>query len=137
MVQKTKKKYQQLLKPSWSPPDWLFGPVWSVLYIIIFTSFGSVFYGLFKNEIAFIVALPFLLNLVFNFSFTPIQFGLKNNFLAAVDILLILGTLIWAMISVWQLTTIFGWVALVNIPYLIWVLFATTLQLTITYLNRK
>ena len=133
----TTKEYRQLLKPSWSPPDWLFGPVWSVLYIIIFTSFGSVFYGLFKNEIAFIVVLPFMLNLAFNFAFTPIQFGLRNNFLAAVDILLILGTLIWAMISIWQSAPAFGWAALINIPYLIWVLFATTLQLTITYLNRK
>jgi len=133
----TQKEYRQLLKPSWSPPDWLFGPVWSVLYIIIFISFGSVFYGLLKNEIVFMIALPFILNLIFNFAFTPIQFGLRNNLLAAIDILLSLGTLIWAIFSIWQSTPIFGWVALINIPYLIWVLFATTLQLTITYLNRK
>ncbi|MEI7689451.1 MAG: TspO/MBR family protein [Candidatus Saccharibacteria bacterium] len=133
----TRKEYQQLLKPSWSPPDWLFGPVWSILYIIIFISFGSVIYGLFKNEVTFVAALPFALNLIFNFAFTPIQFGLRNNLLAAIDILLILGTLVWAMISIWQSAPTFGWVALVNIPYLIWVLFATTLQLTITYLNRR
>ena len=133
----TVREYRQLSKPSWSPPDWLFGPVWSVLYIIIFISFGSVFYGLFKNEITWIVALPFALNLMLNFAFTPIQFGLRNNLLASIDILLLLGTLVWSMISIWQSASTFGWVALINITYLIWVLFATMLQLTITYLNRK
>ncbi len=132
----TKKEYYQLKKPTWSPPDWLFGPVWSVLYIIIFISFGSVFYSAFTNGIAWIIALPFLLNLIFNFAFTPIQFGLKNNHLAAIDILLVLGTMIWALYSIWQSTPALHWVAYANIPYLFWVLFATTLQLTITYLNR-
>lgn len=47
------------------------------------------------------VALPFALNLVFNFAFTPIQFGLQNNLLAAIDILLVLGTLVWAMIVIY------------------------------------
>lgn len=131
------KKYRQLSKPSWAPPDWLFGPVWSVLYIIIFISFGSVFYGLLKNEVTFVIALPFFLNLIFNFAFTPIQFGLKNNFLAAIDILLILSTLIWALFSIWQFAPVFSLVAIANIPYLIWVIFATILQLTITYLNRE
>jgi len=42
-----------------------------------------------KKEIAFMVVLPFILNLVFNFAFTPLQFGLKNNLLAAIDILLV------------------------------------------------
>jgi len=73
------------------------------------------------------------LNLIFNFSFTYLQFGLKSNILAAVDILLVLGTLVWAMIAIWPHLR---WVALVNIPYLLWVCFATILQLTITYLNK-
>jgi tryptophan-rich sensory protein len=125
--------YSTLAKPSWSPPSWLFGPVWTVLYLIITISFGTVFYKIFTGKIPWPVAIPFVLNLVFNFAFTPLQFGLKNNLLAAIDILLVLGTLIWALTAIWPHLR---WVALVNIPYLLWVLFATILQLSITYLNR-
>jgi tryptophan-rich sensory protein len=125
--------YQQLIRPSWAPPSWLFGPVWSVLYVLIAISFGKVFLMTFQKAIPFMVALPFILNLVFNLLFTPIQFGLQNNYLAAVDILLVLGTLIWAMVAIWPYV---HWVAYMQIPYLLWVAFATVLQLTITFLNR-
>jgi benzodiazapine receptor len=125
--------YQQLIKPSWSPPSWLFGPAWTVLYIIIVITFGAVFYRVFKGKLEWLVALPFILNLVFNLAFTPLQFGLKNNLLAAIDILLVLATLIWAMIAIFPHAR---WIVYANIPYLLWVLFATVLQLTITYLNR-
>jgi benzodiazapine receptor len=74
-----------------------------------------------------------VLNLIFNFAFTPIQFGLKNNLLASIDILLVLGTLVWALFAIFPHLK---WVAYANIPYLLWVSFATILQLTITYLNR-
>jgi translocator protein len=125
--------YQQLIKPAWSPPAYLFGPVWTFLYIIITISFGQVFIMAFQKRLPLIVALPFVLNLIFNFSFTPIQFGLKNNYLAAIDILLVLGTLIWAIVVVYPYL---HWVAYLQIPYLLWVGFATILQLTVTYLNR-
>jgi benzodiazapine receptor len=125
--------YQKLIKPSWSPPSWLFGPVWTVLYVIIAISFGTVFYKVIKGKLEWLIALPFILNLIFNLAFTPLQFGLKNNLLAAIDILLVLVTLIWAMIAVFPHAR---WIVYVNIPYLLWVLFATVLQLTITYLNR-
>lgn len=121
-----------LIKPTWSPPAWLFGPVWTVLYVIIAISFGSVFYKAFMKQIPWLVALPFVLNLIFNLLFTPIQFGLQNNLLAAIDILLVLGTLIWAMIAIWPHTR---WITYAQIPYLLWVSFATALQLSITYLN--
>ena len=125
--------YAQLVKPSWSPPAWLFGPVWTILYVLIAISFGKVFWMAAKKEIALITALPFALNLIFNFAFTPLQFGLKNNLLAAIDILLVLGTLIWAMTAIYPHAR---WIAYIQIPYLLWVSFATVLQLTITYLNR-
>lgn len=124
--------YQQLKKPSWAPPSRLFGPVWSGLYILIAVSFGKVFLLAWQHNLAFIVALPFILNLIFNFAFTPLQFGLKNNFLAAIDVLLVLATLIWAMVAIFPYL---GWTAYIQIPYLLWVCFATVLQLTITYLN--
>ena len=125
--------YSTLIKPSWSPPSWIFGPVWAFLYAIIAVTFGAVFWKAFNGKIPWLVALPFVLNLIFNFTFTYFQFGLKNNLLAAADILLILGTLIWALIAVWPYA---NWVTYANFPYLLWVLFATFLQLTITYLNR-
>jgi len=124
--------YQTLIKPSWAPPSWVFGPVWSVLYVLIAVSFWAVFLNAFRKRIPWSVALPFALNLIFNFAFSPIQFGLQNNLLAAVDILLVLGTLVWAMVAIYPRMK---WVALINIPYLLWVSFATVLQLTITYLN--
>ncbi len=125
--------YQQLIRPSWSPPSWLFGPVWTFLYILIAVSFFRVFQLTFQKRISFIVALPFILNLIFNFAFTPLQFGLRNNFLAAVDIILVLITLVWAMIVIYPHQK---WITFAQIPYLLWVGFATVLQLTITYLNR-
>ncbi len=124
--------YQQLIKPVWAPPSWLFGPVWTGLYILIALSFGYVGWLFIKKKIPLIVFTPFVLNLVFNLAFTPIQFGLKNNVLAALDILLVLGTLVWAIIAIYPRAK---WISFINVPYLLWVGFATVLQLTITYLN--
>jgi len=128
----TYKWYKKLKKPFWSPPNWIFGPVWTFLYILITISFGKVFLMAYSKEIPFIITLPFVLNLIFNFSFTPIQFGLKNNLLASIDIILIWTTIIWSMIIIFPIVS---WVMLLEIPYLIWVTIATVLQLTITYLN--
>ncbi len=125
--------YQQLIKSSWAPPSFLFGPVWTVLYILIVISFGKVFLMAFQKQIPMVVILPFVLNLIFNFAFTPIQFGLKNNFLASIDILLVLITLIWAMVAIYPHVR---WITYIQIPYLLWVSFATILQLAITYLNK-
>lgn len=127
--------YSQLLKPTWAPPSWLFGPVWTVLYAIIAVTFGTVFYKAFTGKIPWMVALPFALNLIFNFAFVPIQFGLMNNLLAALDILLVVGTLIWALVAIWHAAPDLRWVVYANIPYLLWGTFATVLQITITYLN--
>jgi len=125
--------YQTLSKPNWAPPSWLFGPVWTVLYVLIAISFGYTFKLFFTKQISFIVLLPFILNLVFNLAFSPIQFGLQNLTLAAIDVLLVLGTLIWAMIAIFPTAR---WVTYMNIPYLLWVSFATVLQLTVTWMNR-
>ena len=127
--------YSQLIKPAWAPPSWLFGPVWTVLYAIIAISFGTIFYKACTKQIPWIVALPFALNLIFNFAFTPIQFGLKNNLLSSIDILLVVGTILWALSALWHASPELRWVVYANIPYLLWGTFATCLQLTITYLH--
>ncbi len=124
--------YMTLIKPNWAPPAWLFGPVWTVLYVIIAISFTYVGYLYLKGQIPFMVLLPFLLNLGFNLIFTPIQFGLRSNELALLDILLVLGTLVWALYVIYPYASL---VTYANLPYLLWVAFATVLQATITYLN--
>ena len=129
----TQNWYQNLIKPTWAPPSWLFGPVWTFLYILIAISFGKVFWMFFKAQIPFIIALPFILNIILNLAFSPIQFGLKNNLLASADVILLLATLIWAMIAIFPYAK---WITYIQIPYLVWVSFATVLQLTVTFLNR-
>lgn len=124
--------YQTLIKPSWAPPSWIFGPVWTVLYIGIFISFGAVFVLFIRRKISFGILLPFILNLIGNFAFSPIQFTLQNNLLASADILLVFVTLMWAMVVIYPVKP---WIMYMQIPYLLWVSFATVLQLTITYLN--
>lgn len=130
------KTYYEYIKPSFAPPSWLFGPVWTVLYAIIFISFGTVFYKVFTKQAPTIILLPFILNLFFNFIFTPIQFGLRNNVLASIDIILVWITILWFMYMVWTHAPQLKWVVYVNLPYLAWVSFASVLQLTITYLNK-
>lgn len=124
--------YSMLVKPSWAPPSFLFGPVWTFLYITILITFATVFWNVWQKKWPKTLLAPFILNLVFNFSFTPIQFGLQNNVLAAIDILLVLATLIWVMRAIWPKAR---WITYTLIPYLAWVSFATVLQLSITYLN--
>ena len=124
--------YQTLIRPDWAPPAWLFSPVWSVLYTIIFISFGYVFYQIIQGKIPLIVGLPFVLNLLFNAVFTPVQFWLQINWLALLIVALGVATLLCAMVVIWPYAPR---VALVNIPYALWGTFATVLQASITYLN--
>lgn len=67
----SKEWYLKQKKPKWSPPSYVFGYVWSVLYILIFISFGYVFYKGYTGDIGFIIVLPFILNIVFNVIFSP------------------------------------------------------------------
>jgi benzodiazapine receptor len=141
-AQDTYSWYRQLRKPFFAPPSWVFGAAWSILYPIIFISFSYVFYKILKKpaksrsasggKIPGKVATPFILNLLSNFFFTPIQFNLQNNFLAAVDISLVIITLLWAIKTVYPYSRT---IAYLQIPYLIWGLFATLLQFSITLLN--
>jgi len=126
--------YKQLVKPAWAPPALLFGPVWTVLYIGILLTFGAAAYMFVQSQIPWLVLLPFILNILFNIAFTPLQFRLRSNILALVDIFLVLLTLIWALLVIYPFAP---WISWVNIPYLLWVTFATVLQSSITWLNRK
>ena len=129
--------YAELIKPSWAPPAWIFGPVWTVLYAIIAVSFGTVFYQALRKRIPRVLTLPFVLNLAFNAAFTPLQFWARNNALASIDIVLVLTTLLVALVAAWHFTPRLRWIVFANVPYALWVGFATCLQLTITVLNWK
>lgn len=124
--------YQALEKPFFAPPAWLFGPVWSVLYTGIFITFGYVFYQAFKKNIPAKLTIPFIINLISNALFTPLQFSFQSNELALLDIIVVLISLIWCIRMIYPH---YKWIAYAQIPYLLWVSFATILQLSITVLN--
>ena len=125
--------YAGLKKPSWAPPAKVFMPVWTVLYVIIAWSYAFAFYGVVARIFPAAVSVPFILNLLFNFAFVSIEFRIKNGIWALVDVLLTLGTLIWALIAI---SPVWLPIALVNIPYLLWLIFASALQIAIVTKNR-
>ena len=125
--------YDTLAKPSWTPEPAIIGTIWMLLYPVIFVAFGYVAVRVFQGAIPPSVLLPIALNLAANFAFTPIQFGLRNLTLASVDIIVVLGTVIWCMVVIWPHSRV---AAGVLAPYLVWVSVATVLQLSITWMNR-
>ncbi len=128
-----KEWYDSLVKPAWTPEPGTIGLVWQILYPIILVSFGYVFVQAVRGRLPWVVALPFVVNLVANLAFTPIQFGLRHLDLAALDIVVVWLTIPWMMVAIWNHH---GWVAVAQIPYFVWVSIASVLQLSITWWNR-
>jgi len=124
--------YNSLNKPEWTPAPKTIGTIWQILYPVIIVSFGYVFLQASKGKVSWYVALPFAINLVANVLFTPIQFGMRNMPLAAFDIVIVWGTIIWSMIAILPYSL---WVMLAQIPYFVWVSIATVLQIYITFSN--
>ena len=124
--------YETLQRPKLTPPDWVFGPVWTVLYVMIAVSI-FLFIRKYKNENGYVIYALVVLHLIFNFSWTGIFFGLKAPGLALIDILLLDISLMLMTRYFWQtdvVSSILLW------PYLIWVLFATYLNASFYILNR-
>ena len=122
--------YATLNKPSWNPPSWLFGPVWTTLYVLM----GIACFLIWKSEHPRkkqVLTLYFL-QLFLNFLWSPAFFGAQNPMLG---ILVIVP--LWACIlaCIFFFRTINVWAAVLMIPYLIWVSFATVLNATIWWLN--
>jgi tryptophan-rich sensory protein len=124
--------YNALEKPSWTPEPATIGFIWQILYPIIILSFGFVFVQALRKKIPWTAAVPFAINLLANLGFTPIQFGLRNLPMAAIDILIVWITIIWMFAVIWKH---YKWVAVAQIPYFVWVSIATVLQLSITWNN--
>ena len=124
--------YETLQRPRLTPPDWVFGPVWTVLYAMIAVSI-FLFIRKYKSESGYGIYVLIVLHLIFNFSWTGIFFGLKAPGLALLDILLLDISLVLMIRYFWQtdvVSSIMLW------PYLIWVLFATYLNASFYILNR-
>jgi tryptophan-rich sensory protein len=125
--------YNNLAKPAWTPSPSTIGLIWTILYPIIAVSFGFVFVQAFRGKLPWKIALPFAINLVANLIFTTILFRVRNLPLASLDILVVLGTIVWSVVAIWPR---YRWVAWAQTPYFIWVSIATILQLSITWMNR-
>ncbi|MGZ8485613.1 MAG: TspO/MBR family protein [Candidatus Binatia bacterium] len=122
--------YVALHKPSWTPPDWLFGPVWSVLYIAIAVAGWSVWRS--KAVSVTKPILLWLLQVFLNGLWSWLFFGLRRPELALIDIIALLIT-ICCFIATARSTSRFA--AWLFVPYALWVGFATALNFAIWQLN--
>jgi len=124
--------YAFLNKPSFNPPSYLFGPVWTALYILMGVSM-FIIWNTPKTELRQKALAIFGIQLFFNFWWSILFFSFHTVFLSVIDILL-MWTLIIYMISLFK--RIKPVAAYLQIPYLLWVSFATVLNISIWYLNR-
>jgi len=125
--------YANLNKPFFTPPDWLFGPVWTGLYILMAVSAFLVWQKGFAHPAVKMALALYLLQLVLNLLWTPIFFGLKMPFIAFIEIVFLYIAIIFTILA-FARVSIFA--ALLLIPYILWTTFAAILNLSIWLLNR-
>lgn len=118
--------YATLVRPSFAPPNWLFGPVWTILYTLI----GISLYLIWTNKKGSLKL--FLLHLFLNAIWSPIFFGAKNLGLALLVILVMDITLVVIIRNFYKVNKVAG---LILIPYLMWISFATVLNFSFWRLN--
>ena len=118
--------YQFLNKPSFSPPNWLFGPVWTGLYLMM----GLAWYLAWKKGAPKTL---FLIHLFFNSLWSFLFFGLKSPAWGLVGIVILWGLIVGVMFQFYRYNKLSAWLL---IPYLLWVSFASFLNLSIYLLNR-
>jgi translocator protein len=125
--------YSTLLKPTWNPPSWLFGPVWTALYASMAVALWLVrrepdIDEPTRRRTQALFAVQFLLNL----AWTPLFFGLRNPGLAFIEICLLWVALLSTMLAFGRVRALAGYLLL---PYLLWVSFALVLNGTIWLMN--
>jgi tryptophan-rich sensory protein len=120
--------YKTLDKPSWTPPDWAFGPAWTVLYLMIAVAGWLVW----QRAGATWVVGVWCLNLVFNAAWSWLMFGRRRIDLALVDAVLMLGTIMLFIMGSAPISRTATWLF---VPYLAWVSFATALNYAILQRN--
>lgn len=122
-----------LNKPTWNPPGWLFGPVWTLLYALM----GASIWLVRRQTSASVDARRnatrlFLLQLLLNLGWTPIFFGLHSPLLAFIEICLLWIAVLWTAVELGKIRALAGYLLL---PYLLWVSFALLLNGTIWLMN--
>jgi translocator protein len=120
--------YDGLTKPSWTPPSWLFGPVWSVLYLSMAV---AAWLGWRRGDAAVPMTL-FGIQLAFNAAWSWLFFGLHSPGAAFIDIILLWMAIAATTVVFWRRSTLAG---IVFMPYLAWVSFAAVLNFAIWRLN--
>ena len=124
--------YASLQKPSFNPPNWLFGPVWFLLYVLMGISAYLVWEKLAENKKAKGAMRLFWIHLFFNASWSIIFFGFQNPGLAFINIIIIWLLIIALIVKFWKISR---WASYLLIPYFLWVSFASVLNYFIWYLN--
>jgi len=123
--------YATLTKPSWNPPNWIFGPVWSALYLSMAVAAWLVWRqdGVLGARLQLAL---FGVQLLLNVLWSCLFFGLQNPGLAFVEVLLMWAAIAATMATFWLRSTVAG---LLFMPYLAWVSFASVLNFMIWRLN--
>lgn len=117
--------YAGLVKPSFSPPNWLFAPAWTSLYLLM----GIAFYRIWSRNGPTTL---FIVHLVFNALWSILFFGLHSPLLGLIDILVLL---VMILVLIRQFHKVDRTAAFLLVPYAAWVTFATLLNFSIWWLN--
>ena len=120
--------YSQIILPSFNPPSWVFGPVWTILYIMMSIAAWSAW----KKKLEKRILIIYFVHLFFNGLWSVLFFGFHKIFLALIDLGIILIFIIWLMKIYHQVNKSSF---LLMIPYLLWSSYALILNLAIFYLN--
>ncbi|BDH79946.1 MAG TPA: tryptophan-rich sensory protein [Methanothermobacter sp.] len=124
--------YASLTKPPWTPPNWLFGPIWTTLYILMGIAAFLVWReGFQKKEVKIALGI-FSLQLILNILWSVVFFALKSTLGAFIIIIILWTTILLTMITFYRVSKP---AAAILIPYITWVTIATALNYTIYTLN--
>lgn len=124
--------YATLNKPFFAPPNWLFGPAWTLLYFLMGISFYLIWKQDFKTLKAKIARKFFFVQLFLNLIWSPLFFGLRSPLLGLIDIV---ALWIFIVITIYKMHPVSKWASYLLIPYLLWATFATVLNGAILILN--
>jgi tryptophan-rich sensory protein len=124
--------YASLNKPSFNPPGWIFGPVWTILYTMMGLAAWLVWQKWGESSVAKAAVILFFVHLVFNTLWSILFFGLQNPMLAFIEILFLWGMILALIILFYQVDKR---AAYLMIPYILWVSFAAVLNFSIWRLN--
>jgi tryptophan-rich sensory protein len=124
--------YENLNKPSWTPPSWVFGPIWSFLYLLMGISAWQVWRKV-GFRLAVVPLVLFGVQLILNMLWSGLFFGLRSPGVALIEIVFLWCAILATTIAFYRRSVAAGWLML---PYLAWVSFALALNLAIWSLNR-